>query len=142
MRYRTAFFITLAIAFLLAGTLAFLWLNPRPKTRREMTASGHAATAPSAPPAQGMAPKDSAGGADAKLNPVTLTPERMQSIGVKTGAVEYRQVQDEIRTTGNVEVDETRLADVQVRFAGLDSEGLRGCNLPARAERAAAVDDL
>ncbi|MEO8051904.1 MAG: efflux RND transporter periplasmic adaptor subunit [Acidobacteriota bacterium] len=42
----------------------------------------------------------------------------MQSIGVKTGTVEYRQVHDEIRTTGNVEVDETRLADVQVRFAG------------------------
>jgi membrane fusion protein, copper/silver efflux system len=49
---------------------------------------------------------------------VTLTPERRQSIGVKTGTVEYRQVHDEIRTTGNVEVDETRLADVQVRFAG------------------------
>ena len=42
----------------------------------------------------------------------------MQSIGVKTGAVEYRQVHDEIQTTGNVEADETRLAEVQVRFAG------------------------
>jgi Cu(I)/Ag(I) efflux system membrane fusion protein/cobalt-zinc-cadmium efflux system membrane fusion protein len=42
----------------------------------------------------------------------------MQSIGVKTGVVEYRQVHDEIRTTGNVEADETRLAEVQVRFAG------------------------
>jgi Cu(I)/Ag(I) efflux system membrane fusion protein/cobalt-zinc-cadmium efflux system membrane fusion protein len=42
----------------------------------------------------------------------------MQSIGVKTGPVEYRQVHDEIRTTGNVEVDETRLAEVQVRYAG------------------------
>jgi Cu(I)/Ag(I) efflux system membrane fusion protein/cobalt-zinc-cadmium efflux system membrane fusion protein len=42
----------------------------------------------------------------------------MQSIGVKTGAVEYRQVHDEIDTTGNVEVDETRIAEVQVRFAG------------------------
>lgn len=42
----------------------------------------------------------------------------MQSIGVKTGVVEYRDVRDEIRTTGNVEVDETRIADVQVRFAG------------------------
>jgi Cu(I)/Ag(I) efflux system membrane fusion protein/cobalt-zinc-cadmium efflux system membrane fusion protein len=42
----------------------------------------------------------------------------MQSIGVKTGTVEYRQVHDEIQTTGSVEVDETRLAEVQVRFAG------------------------
>jgi Cu(I)/Ag(I) efflux system membrane fusion protein/cobalt-zinc-cadmium efflux system membrane fusion protein len=42
----------------------------------------------------------------------------MQSIGVKTGTVEYRQVHDEIRTTGAVEADETRMAEVQVRFAG------------------------
>jgi Cu(I)/Ag(I) efflux system membrane fusion protein/cobalt-zinc-cadmium efflux system membrane fusion protein len=42
----------------------------------------------------------------------------MQSIGVKTGVVEFRPVRDEIRTVGNVEADETRLADVQVRFAG------------------------
>ena len=42
----------------------------------------------------------------------------MQSIGVKTGVVERRKVQDEIRTVGNIEADETRLADVQVRFSG------------------------
>jgi RND family efflux transporter MFP subunit len=52
------------------------------------------------------------------LAPLTLTPQRMQSIGVKTGVVERRKVQDEIRTVGNVEADETRLADVQVRFSG------------------------
>jgi Barrel-sandwich domain of CusB or HlyD membrane-fusion len=52
------------------------------------------------------------------LAPVTLTPQRMQSIGVKVGVVERRKVQDEIRTVGNVEADETRLADVQVRFSG------------------------
>jgi RND family efflux transporter MFP subunit len=37
---------------------------------------------------------------------------------VKTGEVERRPVEDEIRATGNVAVDETRLADVQVRFSG------------------------
>jgi len=52
------------------------------------------------------------------LAPFTLTPQRMQSIGVKTGIVERRKVQDEIRTVGNVEADETRLSDVQVRFSG------------------------
>ena len=52
------------------------------------------------------------------LAPVTLTPQRMQSIGVKTGVVEYRPVRDEIRTVGNIEADETRLSDVQIRFAG------------------------
>lgn len=52
------------------------------------------------------------------LAPITLTPQRMQSIGVKTGVVERRQVEDKIRTVGNVEANETRLADVQVRFSG------------------------
>jgi Cu(I)/Ag(I) efflux system membrane fusion protein/cobalt-zinc-cadmium efflux system membrane fusion protein len=42
----------------------------------------------------------------------------LQSIGVKTGEVERKVVEDEIRVTGNVAVDETRLAYVQVRFSG------------------------
>jgi RND family efflux transporter MFP subunit len=52
------------------------------------------------------------------LAPVTLSPQRMQSIGVKTGVVEFRPVRDEIRTVGNIEADETRISDVQIRFAG------------------------
>src|SRR5207248_1019619 len=60
-------------------------------------------------------PADSA---EPKLVPVQLTPQRMQSIGVKTGEVEFKTLHEEIRTTGNVEVDETRLAWVQVRFSG------------------------
>jgi RND family efflux transporter MFP subunit len=71
----------------------------------------------------GMASPDAAPGAGPKasepnLAPVTLSPQRMQSIGVKTGVVEFRPVRDEIRTVGNVEADETRLSDVQVRFSG------------------------
>src|ERR1700730_16841635 len=58
------------------------------------------------------------GPAEPNLAPLTLTPQRMQSIGVKTGVVERRKVQYQIRTVGNVEADETRLADVQVRFSG------------------------
>ena len=38
----------------------------------------------------------------------------MQSIGVKTGVVEFKTLHDELRTTGSVEVDETRLAWVQI----------------------------
>ncbi len=37
---------------------------------------------------------------------------------MKTGEVERKFVEDEIRTTGNIAVDETRLAYVQVRFSG------------------------
>jgi Cu(I)/Ag(I) efflux system membrane fusion protein/cobalt-zinc-cadmium efflux system membrane fusion protein len=42
----------------------------------------------------------------------------LQSIGVKIGRVERKVVEDEIHTTGNVSVDETKLAYVQVRFSG------------------------
>ncbi len=55
---------------------------------------------------------------DTSLVPVQLTPERMQSIGVKTGTVEYKQLSDDIRATGTVDIDERLLSYVQVRFPG------------------------
>jgi RND family efflux transporter MFP subunit len=55
---------------------------------------------------------------DAALVPVQLTPERMQSIGVQTGTVEYKQLQDDIRATGTVDINERLLSYVQVRFSG------------------------
>src|SRR5438477_9850406 len=42
----------------------------------------------------------------------------MQSIGVRMGRVKRKAVNDELRVTGNVAVDETRLAYVQVRYSG------------------------
>ena len=47
-----------------------------------------------------------------------ISPQRLQSIGVQTGRVERKFVEDEIRATGNVAIDEARLAYVQVRFSG------------------------
>lgn len=55
---------------------------------------------------------------DVTLVPVQLTPERMQSIGLKTGTVEYKQLSDDIRATGTVDIDERLLSYVQVRFPG------------------------
>src|SRR6266568_1823604 len=55
---------------------------------------------------------------DVPLVPIQLTPERMQSIGVKTGTIEFRQLNDEIRATGTVAIDETRVSYVQIRFPG------------------------
>ncbi len=52
------------------------------------------------------------------LVPVQLTPERMQSIGVKTGTVEYKQLSDDIRATGSVDINERLVSYVQVRFPG------------------------
>jgi Cu(I)/Ag(I) efflux system membrane fusion protein/cobalt-zinc-cadmium efflux system membrane fusion protein len=55
---------------------------------------------------------------ETQLSPVQLSPERMQSIGVKTGSVEYKQLTDDIRATGTVDIDERLVSYVQVRFPG------------------------
>ena len=122
-RYRIAFFVMVGLTILLAGALAFLWLNPEAwRTRNPSAVSNQASAKPASAPASDMpsTQPSSSGptGTEPNLVPVTLTPQRMQSIGVKTGTVEYKVIHDEIRTTGDVEVDETRLAEVQVRFAG------------------------
>ena len=103
-RYQIAFFIALTAAVFLGCAAAYLWYHSQPMPAKSSTAA-------SPPPAA----SDSG---EPKLLPVQLTPQRMQSIGVKTGVVEFKTLHDEMRVTGNVEVDETRLAWVQVRFSG------------------------
>jgi Cu(I)/Ag(I) efflux system membrane fusion protein/cobalt-zinc-cadmium efflux system membrane fusion protein len=76
-----------------------------------------AAAGPS-PATQESAPSMPERKMDTPLVPVQLTPERMQSIGVKTGIVEYKQLSDDIRATGTVDIDERLLSYVQVRFPG------------------------
>ena len=122
-RYRNAFLVTLGLTILLAGALVSLWLYPDAVRARMSSAiphraSSNAASSATADMASTQPPPSGARGTEPDLVPVTLTPQRMQSIGVKTGPVEYKVVHDEIRTTGNVEADETRLSEVQVRFAG------------------------
>lgn len=55
---------------------------------------------------------------EAPLAPIQLSTERLQSIGVKFGVVERKNVLDEIRVTGTVAIDERRVSYVQTRFAG------------------------
>jgi RND family efflux transporter MFP subunit len=55
---------------------------------------------------------------EAPLVPVQLTDDQMNNIGVRTGTVEYKQLNDEIRATGTVDVDERLQSSVQVRFSG------------------------
>ncbi len=52
------------------------------------------------------------------LIPIQLTPQRMQSIGVTTGTVAYKRVNNDIRATGTVDIDQRLLSYVQVRFPG------------------------
>jgi RND family efflux transporter MFP subunit len=114
--YRAGFLLAVIGNFLFAIVLVGLWFHyhaATPMTAVEtvpVNSTPQGAMAPSMP-----TPSLSA---EAALVPVQISPQRLQSIGVKTGEVERRPVEDEIRATGNVAVDETRLADVQVRFSG------------------------
>jgi RND family efflux transporter MFP subunit len=55
---------------------------------------------------------------DVPLAPLQLSPEKMQVIGVKTGVVEYRDLTDDIRSTGTVDINERLVTYVQIRFPG------------------------
>ena len=54
----------------------------------------------------------------ASLSPIQLSPQRMQSIGVQIGTVEYKQLDNDVRATGNVDIDQRLVSYVQVRFPG------------------------
>src|SRR3989454_740062 len=114
--YRKAFFFALAGNIVFAGALAGIWWSAR-----RPGATQHPATPASNPatqPIQSSSPSTASPPKDTPLVPVQLSAERLQSIGVKFGTVERKPVQDEIRATGTVAIDETRLSYVQTRFSG------------------------
>lgn len=114
MNYRKAFFATIVVAITLAILLVYYVRQPR--TVPPQSTSGTASQSGTAlPPTQ---PASQSENAMPKLSRVQLSPERLQSIGVKFANVKRQTVEDEIRVTGNVDVDEERLAYVQTRFPG------------------------
>ncbi len=117
--YRRAFLVTLVACIAFAGLAAWLWWRSPWNTlmvRQQTTPV--TAPSPSSAPLMAAAQEFPAQSLEAPLAPIQLSPERMQRIGVQIGTVESKVVSDEIRTTGNVAVDETRAAYVQVRFSG------------------------
>ena len=98
------------------AAVAGVWQYRQQRTRQtrtmDMPMSGDVqpvAAGPS-PTASEPAPSMQEQKMEAPLVPVQLTPERMQSIGVKTGTVEYRQLSDDLRATGTVDIDERLLS--------------------------------
>src|SRR5262249_3231405 len=51
-------------------------------------------------------------------NTMTLSPERLQAVGVKFELAKRRPVDRAIRTVGQVEIDERRLAHVNIKLEG------------------------
>src|SRR5438128_7820661 len=114
--YRNAFVFAIVGNIALIGILGGLWWRSaqHKKTEAAMPSASNdtGQNASNGWESASMAPHETS------LVPVQLSPERLQSIGVRMGRVERKIVGDEIRATGNVAVDETKLAFVQVRYSG------------------------
>jgi RND family efflux transporter MFP subunit len=52
------------------------------------------------------------------LAPVQVSPQRLQTIGVKTATVTLRDINDQLRIPGNVDINEQQVSYVQTRFPG------------------------
>src|ERR1017187_7604544 len=114
--YRKAFFLALVGNVVFIGMLAGIWWTVRRSatTQRPAISASNPATQPVQSSSSGSTPPPT----DTPLAVVQLSAERLQSIGVKFGVVERKPVQDEIRATGTVAIDETRLSYVQTRISG------------------------
>ena len=56
--------------------------------------------------------------AEMPLSPIQLTPQQIQRIGVMTGFPQYKQLDDDLRASGTVAINDRLLSYVQVRFSG------------------------
>ncbi len=110
----------IAVLAVLAGIWVYRSQRTKPPTSVSTPMSGDVQPAASGPSAGTKMPESSMPDQkpETPLVPVQLTPERMQSIGVKIGTVEYKQLKDDLRATGSVAVDERLVSYVQARFPG------------------------
>jgi Cu(I)/Ag(I) efflux system membrane fusion protein/cobalt-zinc-cadmium efflux system membrane fusion protein len=119
-----ALIIAIALNILLAAALFLVWWRSRQTALSDISKSGSPPAAVSAPianstdPDDGSAPASSPARNEPTLAPVQLTPQKMQSIGIKLGTAQMKNVSNDIRVSGNVDVNERQLATVQLRFPG------------------------
>ncbi len=112
------------LAVLFAGLFFYRSRHSSPRAASNSSGSSDVTVAKGPAPAgkpqsmHDMAGSSARASAETPLSPVQITPQRMQSIGVKIGTVEYKQLDNDIRATGNVDMDQRLLSYVQVRFPG------------------------
>jgi RND family efflux transporter MFP subunit len=109
-----ALVIAIAVNVVLAAALLFVWWRSQQRETSQKHDSAQAvdqgSTAATNPPEPT--------GTEPTLAPIQLSPQRMQSIGVKLGTAQMKVVTNDIRVSGNVDVNERQLATVQLRFPG------------------------
>jgi RND family efflux transporter MFP subunit len=110
MNYRRLFIVAVMLNIVLGVGAYWIWRSSQ-HSSKPPTPAEH-------PPMEGFTINTPPEGSAPPLTPVELTPERMQSIGVRTGSVEYKTIESDIRATGSVDVDERRVAYVQTRYPG------------------------
>lgn len=114
--YQRAFAAAVVLCIVLAAALVYSIL------RRDHPSSAPEAYSPVVAKGPEIAPSRTASApseeSSATLTPVQLSPQRLQAIGVKTAVVEWKDVSDQLRVPGNVDVNEQQLAYVQTRFPG------------------------
>jgi RND family efflux transporter MFP subunit len=118
--YRTRFLLAFVGNIALIAILVGVWWHsraPEPSVNVEQKAMAASNPQNSTEGSMPMEPATQAS-PETPMVPVPMSKQRMQSIGVKTAAIGRKAVEDEIRTTGNVAVDESKLAYVQVRYSG------------------------
>jgi RND family efflux transporter MFP subunit len=114
--YRRAFGVAIVICLVLAAALGFELLHryhtTEPGELDPVVARGPAASE------KALARNSSQDNSAPALTPVQLSPQRLQAVGVKTDNVMLREINDQLRVPGNVELNEQRVAYVQTRFTG------------------------
>ncbi len=112
--FRTSLF-WLAVLIVIVG---FFLYSPHRAKKQSAGADGPQPVAAGPAPTVANMPAKPAQSMEVPLAPVQLTPEAAQNIGMKTGIVERKQISDEIRATGTVDIDERLVSYVQVRYRG------------------------
>lgn len=115
---KKAFGATVVVCLLLAAALGFDLLRGNTRPRPNGETDPVVARGPVATEHENLEPNSVDDSAAPILTPVQLSPQRLQAIGVKTAFVELRQIDDQLRLPGNVEINEQQLSYVQTRFPG------------------------
>jgi hypothetical protein len=127
--YRRAFWIAMTTTVLFAIVASVMWWrlsHAGPASQPGTSSASESTEAMVQTSSANTSSSEQGAGGDAQagnmqetpLAPFQLTPQRMQSIGMVLGKVEFKRVDTELRFYGNVQVDERRQAYVQTRFAG------------------------